>query len=234
VHRYEVTMTRFFALALLLLLAPAAEARPVRVCLIGDSITDGFAPATSSYARHLISLNAGLDFGVSNLAESGIRIETSVGTTSPALDRFDRGVPSSGCTHVVLLIGTNDLPSGTTGLVMWQGTGGTTGVKRLCDRTVAMGKKCILCALLPRGTGASWSSGLQTQLEAFNAPMAAYANGTTIIYADTYTALLQPASSPPALATAAGGATDGLHPNDAGELLIAQTIQAAVVAAGGW
>ena len=38
----------------------------------------------------------------------------------------------------------------------------------------------------------------------------------------------------PALGSAYGGATDGLHPNDAGQLQIATLVQAAVVAAGGW
>jgi hypothetical protein len=277
-------MLRSLLLVVALLALPAA-ARPVRVCLIGDSITDGFAPATTSWGKYLLNLNSG-DFGVNNLAESGIKIEVAVSNTS-ATDRFNRGVARGNCTHVVFLIGTNDLPPGTTDAVMWLGSGGSTGLKVLCDRTVAMGAKCILCALLPRGSGASISAALEITRRAFNARLAAYANGSTIIYVDTDTPLREvqgalvnsgsvtawapstaysvgnvrqndgrryivatagtsaasggPTGTGTAIADGTvvwtnnpallGGTSDGLHPPDAQQLLIAQTVQAA---AGGW
>lgn len=197
------------------------------MCVVGDSISEGFSPATRGWSVDLLRLNAGRDWGVKNVAQSGDKI-------AAARLVFDRDVLGHGCTHVAFLIGTNDLPDGTAASTMWAGTKAMVDLARADTSGRAGGAKVLLLALLPRGTGASWSSGLQTTLEAYNTLQSAYGNGSTIVYVDTYTALLEPSSNPPALAAAAGGATDGLHPNNAGEGLIASTVNAAVLAAGGW
>lgn len=221
---------------LLLVLFPfMAVAAPVRICIVGDSISAGFSPSTHGWGTSLKTLIAQdpaqpQDFGVLSIAHSGDKIANAqavydlalAGRTRPTAAQYD------GCNRVAFLIGTNDLVDGTSAATMWAGT------KTMVDAARAAGANVLLLALLPRGTGASWSTDLGTRLLAYNALQSAYANASTIVYVDTYTALLEPASSPPALAIASGGATDGLHPNNAGQLLIAQTVQAAVVAAGGW
>lgn len=221
---------------LLLALVPfMAVAEPARVCIVGDSISAGFSPSTHGWGTPLKTIIAQnpaqpQDFGVLSIAHSGDKIADAqalyalelAGRIRPVAAQYD------GCTWVAFLIGTNNLPDGTSAATMWAGT------KAMVDAARAGGAKVLLLALLPRGTGASWSTDLGTRLLAYNALQSAYANASTIVYVDTYTALTEPASSPPALATAAGGATDGLHPNNAGQLLIAQTVQAAVVAADGW
>ncbi len=219
--------------AAVLLLAAQAFAAPVRLCIVGDSISAGYSPSTYGWAVPIARLNAGTDFGVKNVSVSGDKVYNA-STRADAHARFDAGVRGRGCTWVAFLVGTNDLPDGTAASVIWLGSGGVGGLRPLVDVARAEGARVLLLALLPRGTGASWSTDLGTRLLAFNALMQAYANGSTIVYADTYTAMLEPASSPPRLLLAGGGGTDGLHPNNAGQHSIAQTVQAAVLAAGGW
>lgn len=216
-----------------LLISSVVHAAAVRVCIVGDSISAGFFPATRGWAVDLAVLNAGKDFGVKNTAVSGDKIY-NVSTNLDAHTRFAQDVRARGCTWVAFLIGTNDLPDATTATVMWNGNAGAGGLKALVDAARGEGARVLLLAVLPRGTGAAWTTALGTKLTTFNASMQAYANGTTIIYVNTYTPMLEPASNPPRLLLAGGGATDGLHPNNAGELIIAQTVQAAVLAAGGW
>lgn len=205
-------------LVLLAILSLPATAAPVRVCVVGDSISAGFTPSTWGWNVPLASLNAGADWGAKNIAHSG-------DTAAQALALYGSDAKWRGCTHVAILIGTNNLASGDSAESIY------ATIDAIADAAEADGSQVILLAILPRGTGASWSAGLGTRLLALNALMAAR---PLSIYVDTYTALLEPASSPPALATAAGGATDGLHPNNVGQAMIATAVQAAVVAAGGW
>lgn len=211
-----------FLLALLLALPGAAS--PVRLCVVGDSISEGFSPATRGWSSYVKAAHANEDFGVRNVAESGIKV-------AAAQAIFDLELAGRNCTHLAFLIGTNDLPDGTSAATIY------AAIDAMMDAAEAGGARSIGLAILPRGTGASWSSDLGTRLLALNALLAARTSSVPALpylYVDTYTALLEPASNPPALATAAGGATDGLHPNNAGQLLIAQTVDAAVLASGGW
>lgn len=209
------------SLSALLLFASVAEARPIRLCVIGDSISEGFSPATRGWSSYLVAAHAGEDFSAKNVSESG----NKVADAQLVFDKEVAGTGLRGCTHVAFLIGTNDLPDGTAAATIY------AAVDTMATAAEAQGARVLLLAILPRGTGASWSSGLQTRLEATNTLYAARSGST---FADTYTALLEPASSPPALATAAGGATDGLHPNNTGEALIAATVDCAAEAAGLW
>jgi lysophospholipase L1-like esterase len=212
---------RTLLVVLALALAAPAGARPVRVCVIGDSISEGFSPATRGWSSYLVQSHSGEDFSAKNVSQSGDKVAAG----RLVFDREAAGVRFRGCTHVAILLGTNDLPDGTSAATIYATING------MCTQAEQAGARCVLLALLPRGTGASWSTDLGTRLLALNALMAARSGS---IYVDTYNALLEPASSPPALAAAAGGATDGLHPNNTGEALIASTVNAAVVSAGGW
>lgn len=208
-----------------LLLTSIVEAAPAKLCIVGDSISAGFSPATHGWNVPLAPLNAGTNWGVKNVAHSGDQVDA-------ARIVFDRNVYLRGCTWTAFLIGTNNLAAGDTALTIWQGAGGTTGIKAMVDLSVASGSRVLMLAILPRGSGPAWSSGLQTNLVALNALMSAYDNGTTRFFVDTYTPMIQPASNPPALANAYGGATDGLHPDDAGQAEIASLVQA--VAGSRW
>lgn len=191
---------------------------PIRLAIVGDSISAGFSPSTRGWPSFLAQLRPGEPFGVKNVSYSGDKV-------AQAAVRYGSDVRGRGCTHVAIMIGTNDLPDGTSAAAIY------AGWNAIATAAEADGCKVIGLAILPRGTGASWSTDLGTRLLALNALLAARTSTVAALpytYVDTYTALLEPASSPPALATASGGTTDGLHPNNAGQALIATTVNAAV------
>src|SRR5512143_1964712 len=110
-------MHRFF---LLFCIPAVALAAPVRVCVIGDSISAGFAPSTHGWATELkiyIAQHPELphDFGVLNLSHSGDKIANAQAIyDAGVVGRIRRpGAKYDGCTWVAFLIGTNDLPDGT-------------------------------------------------------------------------------------------------------------------------
>lgn len=213
------------ALILVLLLSLPAVASPVRVCIVGDSISEGFYPATRGWHVDLKALNTG-DFGTKNTAESGH-------TITQARAVFDADVLGGGCTHVLFLIGTNSLAAGDSAATMWANLKQMVDLSRADTSGRPGGAVVGLLALLPRGAGAAFTTDLQARLVAFNSLMAAYANGTTILFVDTYTAHLEPASSPPAMKTVCGPG-DGLHPDNECQATIAAEVQSAVMASGGW
>lgn len=265
---------------LLVLGSLAAEARPVRLCLVGDSITAGFSPATYGWSVPLAVRHAQEDFGIKNAAHSG-------DTVAMSMVLFAKDVQRRGCTHVAILIGTNDIQSAMGNSNSASVAAGLfAGIDAMADAAEEEGARVILLAILPRGTGI-WNTNLENHRLALNALMQARANS---VYVDTDTALrgtctatgIAPAwaaqtaysvgavrvannqafvvmvagtsaasggptgtangqvdgtvtwNSVPCLATAYGGATDGGHPSNAGQNRIADTVDAAVLAAGGW
>lgn len=155
-------------------LAVPAEGRPVRVCIVGDSITAGFSPATRGWGVPLQALNAGgADWGVKNIAYSGDKV-------AQARIRFDSDIPGRVCTWVLFLIGTNDLPDGTAAATIY------TGIAAMAVAAETGGSRVMLLSVLPRATGASFTAALETRRVALNVLLAARAGST---YADTSTAL---------------------------------------------
>lgn len=167
-----------------LLLCFAAHAVPVRVCFVGDSITEGFYPATRGHPSYLAAMHAGTDFGVKNAAHSGDKVAAA----QLIFDREIAGTHLRGCTHVLFLIGTNDLPDGTSAATIH------TGIMAMCNAVVAKGKKCGLLYVLPRGTGASASADLETRRRALNALLAGDTTAS-ILPIDTDTPLREAQSS---------------------------------------
>lgn len=261
-------------LLLSLLLAVSAEARPIRVCIIGDSISEGASPSTVPWSVYLKRMHGGEDFGVKNVADAGD------GTADAALVQ-DTEVVGRGCTHVVIAIGTNNVATDSAATMY-------AAVDAMADEAEAEttnGRpvQVILAAMLPRVTFAISSATIEGRRTAYNTLLEARSGS---IFADTSAALTGTASGTawvaltayslndvrvnggkayicttagtsagsggptgtgtgitdgsavwayaPALGTEYGGATDGLHPNNAGQAAFAVEIEAAVVAAGGW
>ncbi len=263
---------RFF---LLLILSPLlATARPIRVCVVHDSIGAGFSPSSYGYAKPLATLNAGADWGIKNVAHSGDK--AAAFQTLYRSECLGRGY-----THLIIGGPTNNLPDGDSAASMFATT------DAIAAEAEADGEQVIMLAIIPRGTGAAFTASMETRRLAYNA-LAAARSGST--YVDTDTALRGTAaateSAPawvsstayslnaarvnggkayvvttagtsagsggptgtgtgiadgsvvwsyaPALGSEYGGATDGLHPDSAGQAQQAAMIQAAVLAAGGW
>lgn len=172
-----------FVLLLLLLCTGLAEARPVVLCVIGDSISEGFSPATRGWSSYLKGLHAAEDFGVRNVSESGIKVAGGQAI-------FDLELAGRDCTHVAFAIGTNDLPDGTSAATIYG------GINTMCEAVEALvvnGRpaKCILVAIPPRATGASFSRARETVRTTLNGMLAARSGS---IYVDASTALTGTAS----------------------------------------
>jgi lysophospholipase L1-like esterase len=265
--------------SLLLLATLQAQASPIVLCAVGDSITEAFSPATWGWSAHLVQLHAGENFSAKNAAQSGDKVAAG----ALVFDREIAGLDLRGCTAVALLIGTNNLPDGTSAATIY------STLNSVCNAVEAAGKPCLLMGLLPRGTGASITANLEQRRIALNALMAAR-SGSTYVDSDTplreaqgaftgatptawvsttayvvgntvsnngyrYMCLTSGTSAGsggptttgtditdgtahwtyiPAISTAAGGATDGLHPNNTGQLIIAKKVDCVAAAAGLW
>lgn len=165
-------------LLLSLLIATSSQARPIRVCIIGDSISEGFAPATRGWGAELARLHVGEDFGVKNVANAGDKV-------AGAAVFFGSEVQGRNCTHVVFLIGTNDLPDGTSAATIY------ATINAMCSAAEAGGAVCILAAILPRATGPSFTRARETVRTMLNGLLAARSGS---IYVDISTALTGTAS----------------------------------------
>ncbi|WP_165949410.1 SGNH/GDSL hydrolase family protein [Kribbella turkmenica] len=93
------------------------------VVAFGDSITEGLRSTANTnrrwpdvLARRLMELPAARQMGVANLGISGNRVWVGGGATNPsALARLDQDVLiRSGATHVIVLLGINDISGGAT------------------------------------------------------------------------------------------------------------------------
>jgi lysophospholipase L1-like esterase len=216
-------MIRSSLVALALLLAAPSFAEPAFVLAMGDSICAG-GPILGS-GPNLVELlqtrRRGEHFAVHNVCVGGYTVQnvrdlydTSYRLTVAARVRRP---------HNKLLLcpapGTNDLAAGTASATI------ITRLDGLVTRALDDGfEEVILCTILPRKNGASYSAGLQTRQNEVNAWILAR-TGTTRI--DTYAAM---GETSPADATALESSydTDGLHPNAAGHVKLADTVDAAV------
>jgi hypothetical protein len=225
-------------LLLLVLLLPslAGAARPIRLCTVGDSLTEAFfSSATTAklpwparlVSRQLFSLN----LGVKNVADSG-------DTVADARVVFDAEVRGRGCTHVAFLIGTNDLAVGTAAATIYAST------MTMATVAQAEGARVLLLLIVPRGNGAGYSADLETRRGALNE-----------LFRDAGSTDLTPGPGEhaPVVVDTDAGLADGVNPEDlaaayddgdglhlSGTILtggherVAFLVQEAVVAAGGW
>ena len=172
-------------------LPPPSAARP-RVIFLGDSLTQGWDLA-------------GLGLDQAELLNRGIS-----GQTTPQMQvRFRQDVVDLSPVVVHILAGTNDL-AGNTGPTTLEAIEGN--LSSMVEIAAASHIRVVLGAVLP-ALDYPWRRGLQPapRIVALNAWMRAYARRHKLVYADYYSALVDPR----------GGfrselADDGVHPNRAG------------------
>lgn len=101
----------------------SAAGHPGTVVAFGDSITEGLRSTANTnrrwpdvLARRLVTLPPARQLAVANLGISGNRVWVGGGATNPsALARLDQDVlVRSGVTHVIMLLGINDISGGAT------------------------------------------------------------------------------------------------------------------------
>jgi len=199
------------------------------IVAIGDSITDGYSstPNTNSrwpdyLAQRLMARPDGARMGVLNAGIDGNRI-LSGGMGLSALARFDRDVlVQTGVTHVVVLLGINDL-----GLTRQEPRPSTAdliaGHRQLIARAHARGLKVIGATLLPfEGAtfGDYWTAEGEATRQQFNEWVRTSGEHDGVIDFDA--TLRDPAHPTKLLPQYDSG--DHLHPSDIGYMAMAAMI----------
>jgi lysophospholipase L1-like esterase len=208
------------------------------VVTFGDSITDGFKSTVNANRRWPDYLSARLQttgdkIAVVNQGISGNRILHDSGMGQPrfgpnALSRFDRDVLSvSGASHVVILIGINDIGMGSASRSPAEAVSADeiiAGLKQLALRAHASGLKVIGATLTPFSQAAYFTEEGETKRQAVNAWIRSAKEYDRVIDFDT--AVRDPAK--PRQLRAAYDSGDHLHPSDAGYQAMADSIDLSV------
>lgn len=188
-------------------LAPAASGEQ-RVVFMGNSITDSWAPRFPAMFPGKPYIGRGI----------------SGQTTPQMLVRFRQDVIALKPRVVVILAGTNDIAGNT----------GPSSVEMIEDNLASMaelakanGIRVVLCSVLPV-FDYPWKPGLEPapKIVALNAWMQSYAAAHDAVYVDFHGAL---ADERQGMKQAL--ATDGVHPNDAGYLIMAPLVERGIAAA---
>lgn len=210
------TFLKYSLVSLVLLSAgtPLAESASMTLAL-GDSITEGGSVLSGSpnWPELLQTARAGSPhrFSVTNAGKSG---DTSTG----ALDRWTTQYRHHGYKRVIICIGTNDLAEGVSAPTIF------TNIQTIAYQAQADGIEVVVCTVLPRKNGPSYSSDLQARLDALNTSIRALpVNG--FLVADLYANM---GGTDPQELRASYDWGDHLHPNASGHLKIRDLILAAV------
>lgn len=221
--------------------APALSALDVRtardtrlVVAFGDSLTDGGGagdPQLGSYPLRLAARARDLRPAVSvvNAGIGGNRLLRD-GVADSALKRFERDVlQQSGVTHVLLLIGINDIGFGTMNgelsplapaAQLATAPRLIAGLQQLMAAARARGVQVLLGTLLPFGGAATWSEENEHKRQAVNRWIRGRQDVAAVVDFD---AALRDAAAPQRL-RAEFDSGDHLHPNAAGMAAMADAV----------
>jgi len=208
------------------------------IVTFGDSITDGYKSTVGANRRWPDFLSArlvaaGRKVGVVNQGISGNRLLHDSAAGQPrfgpnALSRFDRDALSvSGASHVVVLIGINDIGMGNAARNPQEVIAADdliAGYRQLIVRAHAQGLKVIGATLTPFTGAAYYSDEGEQKRQAVNAWIRAGKEFDGVIDFDLATR--DPAKPAQLLATYDSG--DHLHPSDAGYKAMAESISLSV------
>lgn len=215
--------------------APARAAYAGVVVAFGDSITEGVGAIEHkrSPVRYPDRLSARLraqrgqrSVTVVNAGVSGNRLLAD-GVGLKGIARFERDVLSRpGVTHVLILIGINDIgmsmPEGASGPIGGQPTAEeiTAGLQLLIQQAQARGIKVLLGTLPPFKGASYWSEEKESRRDAVNRWIRNRRNVAAVVDFD---AVMRNPADPQAL-NPLHDSGDHLHPGNAGYAAMADTI----------
>ncbi|MGO4390263.1 SGNH/GDSL hydrolase family protein [Variovorax sp. M-6] len=229
-------MKRFFRCLPMLLLGalllgaqvPARSADTGVVVAFGDSITEGAGAVEEQgrpvryperlAARLRAKSGGAAPVAVINAGISGNRLLAD-GVGPKGIARFERDVLAQrGVTHVVILLGINDIgfsmPEGAAGPIRGQPTADqlTAGLQHLIEQASARGVKTLLGTLLPFKGSTYWSKEKEARREAVNRWIRSRRDVHAVVDFD---AALRDPSNPQSL-NPVHDSGDHLHPGNAG------------------
>jgi len=205
------------------------------VVAFGDSITEGSGadgdPAPARYPQWLarrVQESAGAGGGAVAVVNAGIGGNRLLADRSgpSGLERFERDVlGQSGVSHVLILIGVNDIGYGTFAGILPNVMAPSaeqlaTGLQSLVDRAHARGVKVLLGTLLPFKGAGYWNNGNEAKRQTLNTWIRSQRAADGVVDFD---AALRDAADPQSL-NAAYDSGDHLHPNPAGAAAMARAV----------
>lgn len=215
---------------------PASAATSRVVVAFGDSITEGAGAVKENgkpagyperLAARLQSMPGGGPVSVVNAGISGNRLLAD-GVGPKGIARFEHDVLAQpGITHVVILIGINDIgfsmPEGATEPIRGQPPAEeiTVGLQALIQQAQVRGVKVLLGTLPPFKGASYWSKEKESRRDAVNQWIRTRRNVDAVIDFD---AAMRDPANPDALKPAYDSG-DHLHPNNAGYAAMADAIE---------
>ena len=188
---------------------PAPSSGEKRVVFMGDSITDAWGRRYGKFFPGKPYINRGI----------------SGQTTPQMLIRFRPDVIALKPKAVVILAGTNDIAGNTGPMTLEEIEGNMTSMAELAK---ANGIKVVLASVMPVTDAIRPQTERRPpeKIRALNAWLKDYASKTRAVYLDYYSAMVDGKGMLKTELT-----YDGLHPNDAGYVLIEPLAQKAIDAA---
>jgi lysophospholipase L1-like esterase len=193
----------------------AANERPCRIGVIGDSITAVTSP--SSWVNGYLRSTYPTSIAFTNVAVGGTTIEIA------KTNQWQNNLRTSGVHSIMMLIGTNDI-----GLNSTPAVDILSDIDEVAAAAIALNMKVITVSIIPRcaSYGGACAT-LQPIQDAVNAGLAARANGTSRLHADVYVDMEEPVDTNN-LATAYDSG-DGLHPNQTGQDALGAAVDVDIV-----
>lgn len=160
-----------FAYSLLLalsLLSGPAEARVRVLCTIGDSLVAGgpILGANPSWTQLLQTARVGQRFAVVNIGVGGY-------TVSQIKSVWEAEYKGRGCTHVTILVGTNNFSAGASAVSVESDLNSLIASVEEDTSGDPAGINVTVCTVPPRGGSASWDGTKETQRLAFRTSLLA-------------------------------------------------------------
>ena len=176
-----------------------------RVVFMGNSITEGWKRIRPAYFQNNPYVNRGI----------------SGQTTPQMLLRFTQDVIDLKPTAVVILAGINDI-AGNTGPATQEMI--TDNIFAMAELAKAHGIKVLICSVLP-AKDFPWRPGMEPAQKVvdLNKALKAYSEKNKHVYVDYFSAMV---NSENGLKDELG--TDGVHPNEAGYLVMEPILEAAL------
>lgn len=193
----------------------AANERPCRIGVMGDSITAVTSP--SSWVNGFLRSAYPTSIAFTNVAVGGTTIEIA------KTNQWQNNLRTAGIHSLMMLIGTNDI-----GLNSTPAVDILADIDEVANAAIALNMKVITVSILPRcaSYGGACAT-LQPIQDAVNAGLAARANGTSRLHADVYVDMEEPVDTNN-LATAYDSG-DGLHPNQTGHDALGAAVDVDIV-----
>lgn len=186
----------------------ASTGTPV-LAMVGDSITAGFS---SSGSGPPVRLGKAVPAYVADFGVPGA-------TAADCLTNYRAWVAGHGYTSLILLCGVNSLSAGATAVSVM------ATLTTIMDEARAAGLRVTPMGITPWKNAGTWTAPKQTQTDALNVLIAAYATANGLTYVDP--APLGGEGGDPAVLLAAYDSGDHIHPTAAGNIAIGALLQAA-------